>query len=492
MKTMEKELFDRRYKLIRTLSTDGGTADVWLAIDTNTIDTPGLQDDGEESVKDEESGMLVAIKIYRPKNALDIEGEQRFRDEYKIVHNCRHTNLLQPTNFSICDGTPYLELPYCRAGSAERLIGKSLNEKQIWRFVYDVASGLSYLHACDPPIIHQDIKPANVLIDDNGNYAITDFGISAHRGGRAGSYFDDENSGTMAYMAPERFQDDYKPMPESDIWALGATLYEILCGTVPFGEDGGSSQNGNMPAKTINTGIPKSVRKLISSCLALDPKERPDANKIIQMADSRLNGGVVTRYVILSLAVLLSIGTYFIFKPKHIPVEDTYEIAMAYLAGDDAEDMQKGLHIMDSLANIAYPPALYEIARTYGWYSNPELVRRKDMLDIEYYGKDEYGGLYEFLPKEDKYTEKAKVAFGSILESKASIDPWIRADAAYRLAVYYGNITRLYQPNYDQAEKYLLLSKDYAAVAKDTSLMKRIDDVLPKIKEKQKENKKKR
>ncbi len=69
----------------------------------NTIDNPELTGEESEAIASEESGMMVAIKIYRPKNALDIEGEQRFRDEYKIVHNCRHTNLLQPTNFSICE-----------------------------------------------------------------------------------------------------------------------------------------------------------------------------------------------------------------------------------------------------------------------------------------------------------------------------------------------------------------------------------------------------
>ena len=76
------QLFDGHFQLIKPLSTDGGTADVWLARDVNTIDNDidGVAD--EEML--EETGMLVAIKIYRPKNALDIEGEQQFRDEYRL------------------------------------------------------------------------------------------------------------------------------------------------------------------------------------------------------------------------------------------------------------------------------------------------------------------------------------------------------------------------------------------------------------------------
>ena len=69
--TKSNKLFDGHYQLLRPLSTDGGTADVWLAIDVNTVD---ISID-EENTTGQDTGMLVAIKIYRPKNALDIDGE---------------------------------------------------------------------------------------------------------------------------------------------------------------------------------------------------------------------------------------------------------------------------------------------------------------------------------------------------------------------------------------------------------------------------------
>ena len=199
------ELFDGRYKLLRPLSTDGGTADVWLAIDVNTIDSPLGEDEYEKMEKGDDTGMLVAIKIYRPKNALDIEGEQRFRDEFKIVYECRHSNVLQPTSFSIFDNLPYLVLPYCKFGSSEQLIGKKQTAEEIWKFILDVSSGLERLHTNTPLIVHQDIKPANILIDNNLNFAITDFGISSKMGGVHGYYYDEDNNGTLAYMAPERY-----------------------------------------------------------------------------------------------------------------------------------------------------------------------------------------------------------------------------------------------------------------------------------------------
>ena len=130
------------------------------------------------------------------------------------MFNCHHTNLVQPINFSIFDGIPYLVLPFCQKGSSETLQGKITDSKELWRYISDVSAGLAYLHAFTPTIVHHDIKPANVLIDDNGNFAITDFGISSHRGFNRDGY-DSSQSGTMAYMAPERFNDDYESMPST-------------------------------------------------------------------------------------------------------------------------------------------------------------------------------------------------------------------------------------------------------------------------------------
>ncbi|MCM1439387.1 MAG: serine/threonine protein kinase [Roseburia sp.] len=264
------KLFDGHYKLIDLLSTAGGSADVWLAIDVNTID----------ETNDESRATKVVIKIYRPKNLIDIEGEYQFRSEFKKVFSCHHENIIQPTYFNIYEEMPYLVLPYCPSGSSEMLIGQFEKKDDIWKYIYEVSSGLAYLHEHTPQIIHQDIKPANVLIDDNGNYAITDFGISAEMGG-TDMESEDESGGTFAYMAPERFIEGTPPMPESDIWALGATLYELITGDAPFGNDGGSNQKKGTVIPPIKQNIPDPIKGLIYSCLAYTPKDRPTARSIV-------------------------------------------------------------------------------------------------------------------------------------------------------------------------------------------------------------------
>jgi hypothetical protein len=477
------ELFDGRYKLLRPLSTDGGTADVWLAIDVNTIDNPLVEDEHEKKEKGDDTGMLVAIKIYRPKNALDIEGEQRFRDEFKIVYECRHANVLQPTSFSIYNDLPYLVLPYCKFGSSEQLIGKKQKAAEIWKFILDVASGLERLHSNTPQIVHQDIKPANILIDNNLNFAITDFGISSKMGGVHGYYYDDDNNGTLAYMAPERYQEGTEPMPQSDIWAFGATLCEILTGQVPFGESGGREQlKGNTPMPAL-TGVPADIQRLIHACLDIDLNKRPTARQLIEAAKAKEFPvkSKAPKYIVLALVCALLVGgaLYFLLsrqgETKIIEVEKVmteeevkafYDHALGLMNSDNADSLKVGLAQMDSLSGTNYVPAIYQMALTYGWYSDPVSVKRKQLMGIEM--DDSY------MPKADHYSNRAVGLFTRIMELNDSAYADINANATYRLACYYVMPNNIYKPNYDKGKRFLLKSREWATLAGDQDLLEKI------------------
>ena len=477
------ELFDGHYKLIRPLSTDGATADVWTALDTNTMsDISQLNEiDGLTEDEIEAYGLVIAIKIYRPHNALDIEGEQRFREEYMIVFNCHHTNLIHPTHFSIFQGIPYLVLPFCRFGSSERLIGREIEEAEIWKYILDVSSGLAYLHALQPPIIHQDIKPGNILIDDNNNFAITDFGISAKRGGQHG-YYEEENSGTMAYMAPERFEEEVEPCPESDIWAVGATLYEILTGNVPFGEEGGWIQMQDETVKPTMPNVSPDIQRLIQACLHKDKALRPTASQLIESAKAKQYPikSKKTLYITLVVIGILLIGglsfglTRFFSEPEVIvttteapPPEEIYAAALSNMNSENLDSLNQGLLQMEKLAGDDYVPALYEMAFTYGWYSDPTSVKRKQMLGIEI--DDTY------MPKSSRYSNKAVVFFTRIMELNDSAYADINANSIYRLACYYVMPNDIYQPNYEKGKRYLYRSKEWATIANDQALIDKID-----------------
>lgn len=477
-------IFDGHYKLIRPLSTEGGTADVWLAIDINTIDV-SIDDEYEKNCDQEESGMLVAIKIYRPKNALDIEGEQRFRDEFKIVFECRHENLLQPTNFSIFEGIPYLVLPYCKNGSSEQLIGNTLSSDDIWKFISDVSSGLNRLHTNETPIIHQDIKPANILIDNNKDYAITDFGISSKRGGVHGYYYDDENSGTMAYMAPERFMENAEPMSQSDIWAFGATLYEILTGKVPFGEEGGKYQLNNSSPIAPIANIPSDIQRLISDCLNIEPGNRPSAETIKNAAiakqyPKKSNKKKIWMAGIGVIAVIVIVILFFTKAPipaPETPIEELYQTALTDINSDDATIVRRGVTLMDSLSSLKYIPAIYQMAYTYGWYMEEEALKRKKLLGIEFFEEKKRLGF----PKNDRYSNDAMARLSKILELNDSTHAEINAQAAYRLACYYGNQNQTIKSDYSKSKFFLTQSKKWAELSKDSDIIDRVNKSLENL-----------
>lgn len=267
----QNSVFHERYQLERLLGR-GNFSEVWLA-------------------KDNKTEVKVALKIYAPATGLDDEGLNVLAREFSLVVNVNHKNLLKPLYYDTCDRKPYLVLPYCKNGSAMKSVGK-LNENDAWRFIRDVASGLSYLHDHNPTIIHQDIKPDNVMVADNGDYMITDFGVSTHvrstlRKSMSSAF---KSAGTTAYMAPERFGRDNSPIKANDIYSLGATVYEMLTGDAPFGDEGGLIQMKGAEVPRLRGDFSTNLKQAIERCLATDPWGRPTAKQLEQWAEIALQG----------------------------------------------------------------------------------------------------------------------------------------------------------------------------------------------------------
>ena len=271
MELRENILFADRYRLLRLLGR-GGFSEVWLA-------------------SDEKTGLRVAVKVYAPGSGLDEDGVRLFTEELSIVYNLNHSNLLKPHHFDECGGCPYLVLPYCERGSSHRLIGK-LTEEEAWRFLHDVSAGLEYLHAKEPPVIHQDIKPDNVLLDASDTFMITDFGISTRARStlRRSVSHAEHSGGTMEYMGPERFGEKPAPIKASDIWSLGATLFELLTGSVPFVRLGGILQMNGALLPAIEGPWSERLKEVVRACLSKDPWDRPTAHALREYVESFWRG----------------------------------------------------------------------------------------------------------------------------------------------------------------------------------------------------------
>ena len=257
-------LFDGRYLLRKKLG-EGGFSEVWLVDDTS-------------------AKITLVLKVFLPSSQLDESGIEMFRQEFALVYNLNHPNLLKYTYYGVCVGHPYLVMPYYDSGSAEDLLG-NCSERKAWQFLHDVSAGLACMHEHQPPIIHQDIKPANVLLDGN-SYIITDFGISGKARSILGEGGEGQSTvqGTRPYMPPEKFRRDQIPLVASDIWALGASLYEMLTGRLPFGGQGGEAQLQGAEVPPLPESFSDDLRQIIMQCLLPEPTARPHAADLEQFA----------------------------------------------------------------------------------------------------------------------------------------------------------------------------------------------------------------
>lgn len=253
-----------RYTLIRFLG-NGSFGEVWLA-------------------HDQLSGRDLALKIYL---SLDPAGVEEFQREYANTIDLSSPYLLTPEYFDVYGRRPFLVMKYCENGSSSKLAGQ-ISEDKLWDFIHDVASGLEILHSQSDPIVHQDIKPDNILVDSNGRFLITDFGISKRlRATMRRLSKRDVSSGAMPYMAPERFESMPKLNPASDIWSLGASIYELATGELPLNGFGGSMLKHGAEVPSLGPSVSQSLNNLMMACLSPEPAARPTAMEIVEATSKK-------------------------------------------------------------------------------------------------------------------------------------------------------------------------------------------------------------
>lgn len=176
-------------------------------------------------------GREAAVKILPANLVTEADFLKRFEREASSAASLTHPNILQVYDYGEQDGVPYLVMPYIKNGTLkDRLEQRTVIPPQMAHYLTDVADALDYAHR--KGIVHRDVKPANILIDEHDRAYLGDFGIAKALEGTDNLTQTGLGVGTPEYMAPEQAQG--RAEPRSDLYALGIMVYQMLTGRVPY------------------------------------------------------------------------------------------------------------------------------------------------------------------------------------------------------------------------------------------------------------------
>lgn len=210
----------------------------------------------------------------------------RFQTEAESVARLKHHSFVQIYEVGSDEGLPFLALEYCAGGSLEdRIVESPLSPRESAELVAKLADAMDHAHqAC---VIHRDLKPGNVLFDENGEPKITDFGLAKKVGEDDSHTRTVSVMGSIGYMSPEQASGHTRAAtPSVDIYALGAVLYRLLAGKTPF--EGSSTVES---LQLVINGVPLPIRRLRPSCprdldtVCLKCLEKSPANRYRSAAD---------------------------------------------------------------------------------------------------------------------------------------------------------------------------------------------------------------
>jgi serine/threonine-protein kinase len=238
---------------------------------------------------DTDLGRAVAVKLLAENLADDTELRRRFVREARLAARLSHPNVVAVFDAGEEDGRPYIVMECVEGESLAETLRRegSLAPDRVRELGLQACAGLEHAHRAG--LIHRDVKPANLLVTADGTLKIADFGIAhAAEGTRlteVGTVL-----GTAAYLSPE--QASGEPVtPASDLYSLGACMYELLAGRPPYGYEtiGELLARRSWGPPPPLDGVPADLAQPIDACLARDPAERPPSASALarELAASR-------------------------------------------------------------------------------------------------------------------------------------------------------------------------------------------------------------
>ena len=181
--------------------------------------------------QDLELGRTVALKILRAHAEIDPQADLRFKREAQRTSNLNHKHITTIYEYAEFDGTSFIAMEYLEGQTLDKIIkSQSLGYEECVRIALQLTEALKVVH--DAQLIHRDLKPGNILLQEDGNLKLLDFGIARARN-ETGITQQGMLVGTVLYMSPEQVRGEDLDF-RSDIFSLGAVLYHVMTGALPF------------------------------------------------------------------------------------------------------------------------------------------------------------------------------------------------------------------------------------------------------------------
>jgi beta-lactam-binding protein with PASTA domain/predicted Ser/Thr protein kinase len=261
---------DERYKVLNRIGS-GGMADVYCA-------------------EDLQLGRRVALKLLYRRFAEDEEFVERFRREASSAAGLQHPNVVAVYDRGEFDDTYYIAMEYLEGRSLKQVVRQdgALDPDRAIDLVLQILKAARFAHRRG--IVHRDIKPHNVIVDDEGRAKVTDFGIA--RAGASDMTETGSIMGTAQYLSPEQAQ-GHPVDARSDLYSIGVVLYELLTGRVPFDAESAVTialkqvSEEPVPPSQLNPAISEQLEDVVTKALQKDPAYRfADADEFIRALEA--------------------------------------------------------------------------------------------------------------------------------------------------------------------------------------------------------------
>ena len=380
------EIFDRRYRIIEEIGW-GGMGRVFKAEDT-------------------ELNITVALKIIRPRLSSNPRFIEQFKKEMLLARSISHENVIRIFDLGETHQTKYISMEYIKGENLKEFLRSSgtLTVETVVHIARQISEALKLAHA--KGIIHQDLKPSNIMVDRSGRVYIMDFGLARAVYG-VDAEKPGEGAGTPQYMSPEQAKGE-KIGWTSDIYSYGAILYEIATGQPMFKADTRAeyrekhlSERPVPPAK-VTPRLPKQLEHIILKCLEKDPAKRyqniaeilADLSQLERTGAPTFARKVKSRWVYGLTAVFFMIVAAFVYRflvnprlPSVLPGKSP-SLAVMYLTnntGDKSLDYMRQTLSELLIADLLQSQHIRVLTgdKIYG------ILKTLDLLDAPTYSSEE-------------------------------------------------------------------------------------------------------